>query len=123
MAGVDFDPTKKKFNIRVSYTAKRNKYVLLLSTQHKENKISDGEKKKPEFILYYIATKGGVDCIDERVATYSIKYISRRLDVPVFCNIVDLSCYNAYILYISVFPNYQHGKRHKSRLFLSDLGH
>ena len=106
----------------VSYKAKKNKNVILLSTQHKENKISIGEKKKPELVLYYNKTKGGVDCADERIASYSIKYISKRWHVPVFCNIVDLSCYNAYVLYTTVFQEYQQGKSHKRRLFLSDLG-
>ena len=105
-----------------SYKAERNKTALVLSSQHNDNIISNGEKKKPEVILYYNDTKGGVDCVDERVATYSVKYISKRWHVTVFCNIIDLSCYNAYVLYTLVHPNYQHGKSHNRRIFLSDLG-
>ena len=101
-----------------SYKAKRNKTVLVLSSQHNDNKIGNGEKKKPEVILYYNDTKGGVDCVDERVATYSVKYISKRWHVTVFCNIIDLSCYNAYVLYTLVHPNYQHGKSHEKNFLV-----
>ena len=106
----------------VSYKAKKNKNVFLLSSQHKDEKLSEGKTKKPEVILYYNSTKGGVDCVDERVGTYSVKYTSKRWHVPVWCNLLDLTCYNAFILYTCVFPNYQNGKSHKRRLFLSELG-
>jgi hypothetical protein len=106
----------------VSYKAKKNKNVCLLSSQHKSNKLSEGNKQKPETILYYNSTKGGVDCVDERVGTYSVKYTSKRWHVPVWCNIIDLTCYNAFVLYTSTFPDYHSSKSHKRRLFLSDLG-
>ena len=47
--------------------AKWNKYMLLLSTRHKQSEISTTGKKKPEVVLYYNKTMSGVDCVDERV--------------------------------------------------------
>ena len=54
----------------VSYKAKKNKNVVLLSSQHSSNILNESNNRKPETILYYNATKGGVDCVDERVGTY-----------------------------------------------------
>lgn len=109
--------------VLISYKAKKNKNVVLLSTQHNENRINEGnEKKKSEIVLYYNSTKGGVDCVDERVSCYSVKYISKRWHVNVFCNILDLSCFNTFVLYTSVFPTFEEKKSHKRRIFLSNLG-
>ena len=52
----------------VSYVPKKNKCVLLLSTEHNVAKCSNKEKKfKPEMILDYNATKGGIDSVDQMV--------------------------------------------------------
>ena len=81
----------------LSYKAKKNKKVYLVSSQHTSCKLSDGPKKKPETILYYNSTKGGVDSVDERIGTYSVKYKIKRWHVTVFCNILDMACYNAFV--------------------------
>ena len=106
----------------VSYKSKTTKTVLLLSTQHRSQGLSNDLKKKPESILYYNATKGGVDAVDERISTYSVKYRSRRWHVAVFCDILDMVCYNAFILYTTAFPDYNANKSHRRRCFLTDLG-
>ena len=59
----------------LSYKAKKNKKVYLFSSQHTSCKLSGGPKKKPETILYYDSTKGGVDSVDERIDTYSVNPI------------------------------------------------
>ena len=47
-----------------------------------------GEPKKvPEMITFYNGTKGGVDCADQTIQTYSSKFSTRRWPVVVFCNI------------------------------------
>jgi hypothetical protein len=79
----------------ISYKAKPSKTVLLLSSQHKDVTVTEEPSKKPRVILYYNSTKGGVDAIDERVGTYTVKFSTRRWHVVVFCNILDLSLYNA----------------------------
>lgn len=106
----------------VSYKAKASKTVLLLSSQHKKPDASLDQKKKPEAILFYNSTKGGVDSVDERISTYSVKYRSKRWHVTVFCNVLDMACYNAFVLHTSVFPAYNANKSHRRRCFLTDLG-
>lgn len=106
----------------VSYKAKASKNVLVLSSQHKQPEISNGPKRKPSVILYYNATKSGVDCVDERISTYSTKYRSKRWHVAVFCNLLDMACYNAFVLYTQAFPQYNIRKTHRRRCFLLDLG-
>ncbi|RXN25336.1 piggyBac transposable element-derived 4-like protein [Labeo rohita] len=49
----------------VSYCPRKKKYVLLMSTFHRNAKVSDKEHKKPEIILDYNRTKGGVDNLDK----------------------------------------------------------
>ena len=106
----------------VSYKAKTSKTVLLLSSHHKRPDIADDHKKKPETILFYNSTKGGVDSVDERISTYSVKYRSKRWHVTVFCNILDMACFNAFVLHTSAFPAYNANKSHRRRCFLTDLG-
>ncbi|XP_063931164.1 uncharacterized protein LOC135143217 [Zophobas morio] len=48
----------------VSYAPKKNKCVVLLSSMHHEALFNDDAKRKPEIILYYNKTKGGVDVMD-----------------------------------------------------------
>ena len=56
-----------------------------------------GEPKKvPEMITFYNGTKGGVDCADQTIQTYSSKFSTRRWPVVVFCNILDFAALNAY---------------------------
>ncbi|UYV81673.1 hypothetical protein LAZ67_20001926 [Cordylochernes scorpioides] len=60
--------------ILLSYKPKENKVVLMLSTLHHDANIDDstGELKKPEMIMFYNMTKGGVDMMDEMTAIYEI---------------------------------------------------
>lgn len=57
----------------VSYVPKQNRLVVLFSTMHHENKVSNEEHKKPQIILDYNKTKGGVDSLDQMVGTYTCK--------------------------------------------------
>ena len=61
----------------LSYKAKKNKVVYLLSSGHKTTTVDYGEQKKPQVILDYNATKEGVDTADEMLRTYSTKAASR----------------------------------------------
>ena len=106
----------------VSYKAKCNKIVLLGSTQHMTNDIISQDNKKPAVIHYYNKTKGGVDGLDQRIGAYSVKWKSRRWHIPVFCDLVDISAYNAFILYTQCFPEWQKTKSHRRRVFLLELG-
>ena len=54
----------------VSYCPKKNKNVLVLSTMHRDASLSTREDRKPQMILDYNSTKGGVDNLDKVTATY-----------------------------------------------------
>ncbi|UYV83449.1 hypothetical protein LAZ67_23001049 [Cordylochernes scorpioides] len=64
----------------LSYKPKENKVILMLSTLHHDANIDDstGELKKPEMIMFYNMTKGGVDMMDEMTARYNCARNSRR---------------------------------------------
>lgn len=53
----------------VSYCPKKKKNVILMSTTHKDAAVSECEDRKPEMILDYNATKGGVDNLDKVCGT------------------------------------------------------
>nr|CAH7763851.1 unnamed protein product [Callosobruchus chinensis] len=85
-------------NTIVSYVPRRGKSVVLLSTMH-HNASVDGSTKKPEIILYYNGTKGGVDALDEKCARYSTSRRTRRWPMVLFHAILDIAGVNARILY------------------------
>ncbi len=107
----------------VSYVAKKNKVVNLISTTHRKATIDhSSEKKKPDVVEYYNHTKGGVDAADERIGTYSTKFKCRRWHVVFFTNILDLSAFNGYVIHSIVEPNWNSTKFFRRRLYLLALG-
>lgn len=108
----------------VSYVTKRHRFVTLLSTMHTRKKINVADaKKKPEIIEFYNKTKCGVDIMDEMVGTYRCKRKVNRWPVAVFCNMLDISALNAYIIYIELNPNWNYTKKNlRRRLFLIEIG-
>ena len=85
--------------ILLSYKAKRDKLVLLLSSMHRSAAVSESDpKRKPEPILFYNSTKGGVDTADEMLRGYSTKSASRRWPLAVFFNLIDIVALNAFII-------------------------
>ncbi|GFR81612.1 PiggyBac transposable element-derived protein 4 [Elysia marginata] len=74
-----------------SYQSHRNKNVVVLSTMHNEREVADGEKRKPDVLLFYNQTKGGVDKMDKLAQTYTTKRASKRWPMVLFYNILDLS--------------------------------
>ena len=84
----EFLPNKQKsisssmFNFQkhatlVSFTPKKNKSVVLLSTMHHDAAV-DAETKKSEIIHFYNSTKGGVDIVDQLCGNYSVSRRTRR---------------------------------------------
>lgn len=61
-----------------SYVPKKNRSVVLLSTVHNDTAIVETLKNKPEIVVYYNKTKGGVDTVDKLVRTYTAKRQTRR---------------------------------------------
>lgn len=87
----------KDFTI-VSYVPKKSKAVLLISSMHHTKQL-DSLSKKPEIIIDYNKTKGGVDEIDKKCSNYSSNRRTRRWPLAIFFRILDLSGVNAYALY------------------------
>ncbi|KAL3997113.1 hypothetical protein ACER0C_009769 [Sarotherodon galilaeus] len=112
-----------KTTMAVSYMPKRGKNVLLLSTKHREPAVSDGEKKKPAAILDYNRCKGGVDNLDKVVGTYSCRRKTSRWPLALFYNLLDVSAYNAFVLWKAVHPEWESTKTYQRRVFLEELGH
>ena len=76
--------------------------------------------KLPEVINFYNKTKVGVDCADQMIETYYTKFSTRRWPVVLFCNLMDISTLNAYVLHEKLKADGAPvGKR---RLFIKELG-
>lgn len=82
----------------LSYVPKKNKLVLLVSSMHHSKGINDEETNKPEMVAFYNHTKGGVDSMDQKCATYSANRRSRRWPLSIFYMMVNISTANTHIL-------------------------
>ncbi|XP_062339699.1 piggyBac transposable element-derived protein 4-like [Osmerus eperlanus] len=91
----------------VSYLAKENKNVLLMSTRHTDAEISDRNDGKPTIVLDYNRNKGGVDNLDKVITAYSCKRKTARWLLVIFSNIVDVSSYDAFVIWRSTPTGYR----------------
>ena len=82
----------------VSYVPKKNKSVLLLSTEHHSVEFDLSNRNKPNILLDYNKQKGGVDTLDKLLATYTCKRKTNRWPLNCFFYIVDCAAYNAFVL-------------------------
>ncbi|KAL7854606.1 hypothetical protein SRHO_G00167960 [Serrasalmus rhombeus] len=89
---------------------------------HKDASLSTREDMKPQMILDYNSTKGGVDNLDKVTATYSCQRTTARWPLVLFYNIVDVSAYSAYVLWIEINQQWNASKLYRRRLFLEELG-
>lgn len=105
----------------VSYCPKKNRSVVLMSTLHEDAAIG-GSDRKPEMILDYNKNKGGVDNLDKVTATYTCQRMTRRWPMVIFYNILDVSAYNAFVLWTHIDPGWNTAKKNKRRIFLEELG-
>ncbi|XP_028428447.1 piggyBac transposable element-derived protein 4-like [Perca flavescens] len=103
----------------VSYVPKRNRNVVLLSTLHTGDASTAA---KPDIILHYNSTRGGVDNLDKLVGTYSCRRKTARWPLALFHNILDVSAYNAFVLWRELRPEWLCGKLNRRRAFLEQLG-
>lgn len=101
----------------VSFTPKKAKSVLLLSTMHAGDTID--ENGKPEIINFYNSTKGGVDTFDQMVHTYSVTRKTRRWPLRFFYGMMDQAGINSNIIFQIVKRDRQKSVRRK---YLFDLG-
>ncbi|XP_055336857.1 piggyBac transposable element-derived protein 1-like [Paramacrobiotus metropolitanus] len=104
----------------VSYVPKIGKAVILLSTHHRDAAVETTSDKKPVIITTYNETKAGVDSLDQMVTMYSVKRRTRRWQVILFYDMVDISALNAFVVWIELNPAWSRAK-HRRRLFLESL--
>lgn len=80
----------------VSYTPKKNKIVLVVSTYMLSNTVTEG---KPNMILHYNQTKGGTDTFDQLCHSFTTARRTRRWPLREFFGMLDQAAVNARILY------------------------
>ena len=81
----------------VPWHRKISKFVLLLSSLHHNSNIV--ESGKPEIVEFYNKTKGGVDALDQKILHYTTYKKTHRRPWPVFYNILDITAYDACVLF------------------------
>jgi hypothetical protein len=69
----------------------------------------------------YNATKGGLDNLDKVVTGYSCKRRTLRWPL-IFFNILDISAYKAFVIWMALNPDWKRGKLQRRLLFLEELG-
>ncbi|XP_077368563.1 uncharacterized protein LOC144013470 [Festucalex cinctus] len=105
----------------VSYMPKKSKNVLVLSSKHREPVVTKGKGNKPQIILDYNKCKGAVDHLDQACGTYSSRRRALRWPMCLFSHMLDVSSYNAYVLFSHVEPTWNERKLYKRRLFLCEV--
>jgi hypothetical protein len=75
----------------VSYVPKKNKMVLLLSTQHADGQLSADPPNKPQIIMDYNMTKGGVDNADKLVGEKTCARKTLRWPFRIFMKCVYMN--------------------------------
>lgn len=97
---------------------KKNKAVILLSTEHYTSKVDIANKNKPYQILDYNENKSGVDTMDQMLSGYSCKRGTNRWPQAMFYNILDIAGLASFIVYDSFQSSRKTDKR---RIFLTLL--
>ncbi|XP_045450544.1 piggyBac transposable element-derived protein 4-like [Melitaea cinxia] len=82
----------------VSYKPKSSKMVYLLSSCD-EDGVVDNTNGKPDIILFYNQTKGGVDSFDQMCSSMSTNRKTNRWPMTVFYGMLNMSFVNSYIIY------------------------
>lgn len=88
----------------VSYIPKKGKNVLLISTMHYGDDI-DPQTNKPEMIMAYNETKGGVDVVDKLCAQYNCARATRRWPMVPFYSMLNVAGINAFVIFNENNPN------------------
>ena len=81
-----------------SHVPKKFKNVLMLSSSDSEVRESDREDKKPDIILRYKCTKGGVDVMDACLEEFTTRRKTCRWPLLINFNMIDVGWNNAFLL-------------------------
>jgi hypothetical protein len=82
----------------VSYKPKPSKMVYLLSSCDEEG-VLNSTTGKPEMIMYYNQTKGGVDTFDQMCSAMSCSRKTNRWPMAMFYGILNIAFVNSYVIY------------------------
>ncbi|XP_077301051.1 piggyBac transposable element-derived protein 4 [Arctopsyche grandis] len=107
----------QKEKMMLSYVPRKNKSAILLSTLHDDDEM-DPDTGKPQAILDYNDTKGGVGTVVKMCAAYSVSRITKRWPCVVFYALMNIAGINAQILYKFACP--EKTPKHR-RIFLKNL--
>lgn len=102
----------------VSYIPKKKRMVHLLSSQHDDDSISEEKQNKPQMILEYNKTKGGVDNADKLIREYSCTRRTARWPYRIFMNMIDICALNAFVIYTEKNPDWKKQNSDRRRYFL-----
>lgn len=107
----------------VSYVPKLDNAVALLTTKFHNKKIADAhEKKKPEIILFYNKTKGGVDSADKMTRLTTCTRTTRRWPFRLFMDLIDIATLNAYVIWTCKNPDWEISANDRRKEFVRQLG-
>lgn len=74
---------------------------------------------KPEMIMNYNMTKGGVDTVDKMCETYNVARGTNRWPMVIFYSLMNVAGINSYIIYMQNNPD----KKINRRIFLQSLSY
>ena len=83
---------------------KGKKNILGLSTIHKQVQLSVDERKKPQTLIFYGHTKGGVDVVDLICAKMSTRMKTRRWTINFLAFLLGTACTNAKAIFKRTTP-------------------
>lgn len=105
----------------VSYVSNKKKQVILLSTMHDDDVVDNNPDSptfgKPEIVLFYNSSKGGVDTVDKYKECYSTARVCNRWSMRIFYSMLDIGALNSFII---LKKNAQEPNM-KRRIFLRNL--
>lgn len=103
----------------VSYIPKKNRNVLLVSSLHHDDNV-DSISGKPEIIVDYNNTKGGVDIVDRLCSNYNVARSTKRWPMVIFYAILNVAAINSLVVFSA---NNQNTHDMRRRQFLQVLSH
>lgn len=93
----------QKEKLLVSYTPKKTKGILLLSTMHNQEEIDDSTGQ-PRVITDYIKTQIAVSTVEKMSSTYNVSRITNRWPMIVFFACLNIGGINAQVVYSYLNP-------------------
>lgn len=95
--------------------------MVLLSTQYQVQEINEAHpERKPENIMNYHRTRGGVDLADQLIAEYC-HCSTRRWPMTIFFHAINVAVANSGTLYCQKHPLLLHHDRSKRATFLHTI--